>query len=86
MIALIFQLGCDIPNPKKKSKKMTVKHNYIVLLDLSDRLIIQENQPDRDKKIIKELYSLYEERVKKNLYVKARDEIKVVIALKEGLS
>ena len=84
MIALIFQLGCDIPNPKKKSKKMTVKHNYIVLLDLSDRLIIQENQPDRDKKIIKELYSLYEERVKKNLYVKARDEIKVVIAPQRG--
>jgi len=84
MIVLIFQLGCDIPNPKKKSKKMIVKHNYIILLDLSDRLIIQENQPERDKKIIKELYSLYEERVKKNLYVKARDEIKVVIAPQKG--
>lgn len=84
MIVLIFQLGCEIPNPKKKSKKMTVKHNYIVLLDLSDRLIIQENQPERDKKIIKELYSLYEDRVKKNLYVKSRDEIKVVIAPQKG--
>jgi hypothetical protein len=84
LIALIFHLGCNIPNPKKKSRKMGVKHNYIVLLDLSDRLIIQENQPDRDKKIIKELYSLYEDRVKKNLYIKARDEIKVVIAPQKG--
>ena len=84
LIALIFHLGCSIPHPEKKPKRMGVKHNYIVLLDLSDRLIIQENQPDRDKKIIKELYSLYEDRVRKNLYIKARDEIKVVIAPQKG--
>ena len=36
------------------------------------------------KEIIKELYRLYEDRVKKNLYIKARDEIKVVIAPQRG--
>lgn len=84
VVVLIVQLGCNIPNPKERAKKVNVKHNYIVLLDLSDRLIVQENQPDRDKEIIKELYKLYEERVRRNLYIKARDEIKVVIAPQRG--
>ena len=84
IIALIFQMGCNMPNPKNKVRKMSVKHNYIVLLDLSDRLIVQEGQPERDKEIIKELYSLYEDRVKKNMYIKSRDEIKVVIAPQKG--
>jgi len=84
IVSLLFQLGCNIPKPESKSKKVTVKHNYIVLLDLSDRLIVQENQPDRDKEIIKELYKLYETRVKKNLYIKSRDEIRVVMAPQRG--
>ena len=63
---------------------MNVKHNYIVLLDLSDRLIVQANQPERDKEIIKELYNIFESRVKKNLYIKSRDEIKVVMAPQKG--
>lgn len=86
LCGMLFHFGCNIPNPDKKARKMAVKHNYIVLLDLSDRLIIQENQPERDKKIIKELYSLYEARIKSNLYIKARDEIKVVIAPQRGSS
>ena len=81
---LIFHVGCNMPNPKNKKRKMSVKHNYIVLLDLSDRLIVQENQPERDKKIIKELYNIYEQRVKQNMYIKSRDEIKVVIAPQRG--
>ena len=84
VLVMLFIGSCNMPAPKNKQKKLTTKHNYIVLLDLSDRLIIQENQPERDKKIIKELYRLYEDRVKKNLYIKARDEIKVVIAPQKG--
>lgn len=84
VFGLLFLIGCTMPSPKANKKKIAIKHNYIVLLDLSDRVIIQENQPERDKEIIKELYSLYEERVKKNLYIKARDEIKVVIAPQKG--
>lgn len=83
MVVLLVS-SCELPAPKDKTKKMAVKHNYIVLLDLSDRLIVQDDQPERDKQIIKELYNLYESRVKKNLYIKARDEIKVVIAPQRG--
>jgi hypothetical protein len=84
IVPLLFQFGCKLPDPESKGKKASVKHNYIVLLDLSDRLIIQENQPHRDKEIIKELYKLYEERVKRNLYIKSRDEIRVVMAPQRG--
>ena len=83
LIMFLFVItGCEFPKPKQKSVK--VKHNYIVLLDLSDRLIVQEKQPERDMEIIKELYKLFENRVKRNLYIKSRDEIKVVMAPQKG--
>ena len=82
IILLIVVISCA--PPPKKENKLRAKHNYIILLDLSDRLIIQENQPARDKEIIKYIYELFEERVKNNLYIKSRDEIKVVIAPQLG--
>jgi hypothetical protein len=84
-ILSIFILGissCKTPPPEKNIVKE--KHNYIILLDLSDRIIVQENQIARDKDIINHIYNLFEERVKKNLYLKSRDEIKVVIAHQRG--
>lgn len=76
--------ACSMPAPEKKEKELRVKHNYIVLLDLSDRLIVQANQPDRDKQIIRSLYSVFEQKVKSDLYIKSRDEIKVVMAPQRG--
>ena len=83
---LIFVLiagACAPPAPPKK-KSATVKHNYIILLDLSDRLIIQKEQPDRDKTIIRSIFDVFEQKVKKELYIRSRDEIKVVIAPQRG--
>jgi len=74
--------GCT--PPEKKKNVLREKHNYIVLLDLSDRLIIQQNQPERDKQIVQQLYDLFEAKVKKDMYIKSRDEIKVVIAPQLG--
>lgn len=85
LLATLFTLvGCNVPPPEGKKNTVRVKHNYIVLLDLSDRLIVQENQPARDKQIIQKLYSMFEEKVRKDLYIKSRDEIKVVIAPQHG--
>ena len=81
---LLLVMGCKMPPPPDKKSELKLKHNYIILLDLSDRLIVQENQPERDKQIIKNLYSLFEEKVKKSLYIKSRDEIKVVMAPQLG--
>lgn len=80
---IVVMTGCNMQPPEKKDT-VRVKHNYIVLLDLSDRLIVQTNQPERDKQIIGKIYSLFEEKVKKDLYIKSRDEIKVVIAPQAG--
>src|SRR4026209_2129751 len=82
-ILLIFCAACNFPAPEKK-KIDRVKHNYIVLLDLSDRLIVQENQPERDKQIIRSLYTIFEEKVRHDLYIKSGDEIKVVLAPQLG--
>jgi hypothetical protein len=81
-LLLLICMACQAPMPSEKS--MSVKHNYIVLLDLSDRIIVQPEQPQRDKEIIKAIYQIFETKVKKDLYIKSRDEIKVVIAPQKG--
>lgn len=81
---LLLAGGCTLPKPEKKKRPAAVKNNYIILLDLSDRLIVQDNQPERDKQIIRHLYASFEENVKKELYMRSRDEIKVVIAPQLG--
>ena len=82
VVAFVFA-SCQMPKPPVK-KTLSVKHNYIILLDLSDRLIVQENQPERDKEIILSIYDQFVEKTKKELYIKSRDEIKVVIAPQRG--
>ena len=81
VVATLF--SCNPPKPPEK-KTLSEKHNYIVLLDLSDRIIVQDDQPARDKEIIRHIYELFEDKVKKDLYIKSRDEIKVVIAPQRG--
>jgi hypothetical protein len=75
--------ACKPPAPKE-TRQLRVKNNFIVLLDLSDRIIVQPNQLHRDKEIIHHIYDLFEKNVKENLYIKSRDEIKVVIAPQRG--
>jgi hypothetical protein len=83
MLVVFILVSCKLPAPEKKNGTR-VKNNFIVLLDLSDRLIVQPDQPARDKQIVKSLYSLFEDKVRKDLYIKSRDEIKVVIAPQVG--
>lgn len=83
LAGVMTMLSCTPPE-KPLSNAVREKHNYIILLDLSDRIIVQENQPARDIEIIKHLYGLFEEKVKKDLYIKSRDEIKVVVAPQLG--
>jgi hypothetical protein len=82
--AVLLMLASCMPPQEERAVTVPVKHNYIILLDLSDRLIVQDNQPERDKELIKHLYTLFEERVKKHLYLRSRDEIRVVIAHQRG--
>ncbi|MBN2349786.1 MAG: hypothetical protein JXJ22_13145 [Bacteroidales bacterium] len=84
LISTFIFIGSCKPPPPPDKKVVHEKHNYIILLDLSDRIIVQDNQPERDKEIIRHLYGLFENKVKKDLYIKSRDEIKVVIAPQKG--
>lgn len=84
MLVAFVTTSCNMPVKEKKTKSLKSKHNYIILLDLSDRLITNADQPERDKRIIKQIYSMFEDKVKKELYIKSRDEIKVVIAPQKG--
>ena len=49
MLFLVF--ACSMP-PKEKKNKFREKHNYIILLDLSDRLVVQENQPAMVRELV----------------------------------
>jgi len=80
----IWLLSSCMPEQEKQESGPTVKHNFIILLDLSDRLIVQDNQAERDKELIRYIYSLFEEQVKSQLYLRSRDEIRVVIAPQRG--
>ena len=82
-LALLLLASC-MPPQEEKEVSTPVKHNYIILLDLSDRLIVQDNQPERDKELIRHIYTLFEERVRNQLYLRSRDEIRVVIAHQRG--
>jgi hypothetical protein len=82
-IIIFLITACNFPAPPEK-KIIKEKHNYIILLDLSDRIIVQENQPGRDIELIHHIFTLFEEKVKKDLYIKSRDEIKVVVAPQLG--
>ena len=81
---VMLLLASCMPPLEQKEVTTAIKHNYIILLDLSDRLIVQDNQPERDKELIKYIYTQFEERVRNQLYLRSRDEIRVVIAHQRG--
>ena len=81
---VMLLLASCMPPQEQKEVPTAIKHNYIILLDLSDRLIVQDNQPERDKELIKYIYTQFEERVRNQLYLRSRDEIRVVIAPQRG--
>jgi len=84
VITVMLLLASCMPPQEQKEIPLAVKYNCIILLDLSDRLIVQDNQSARDEELIKHIYTLFEERVRKQLYLRSRDEIKVVIAHQRG--
>jgi hypothetical protein len=83
IVGMVTLFSCTPPERPAESK-IKEKHNYIILLDLSDRIIVQENQHSRDIEIIRHIYDQFEKKVRKDLYIKSRDEIKVVVAPQLG--
>lgn len=58
--------------------------NYMVLLDLSDRLITT-GQSERDIEIIKAVFAEFSRTVRKNLVINSSDKFQVIIAPQKGI-
>lgn len=56
-----------------------VQYHLSVLLDLSDR-IRSDIQVEKDKRIIRGIVSLFEQEVKRKLYINSRDRLNIIIA------
>lgn len=59
--------------------------NYIILLDLSDRLL-NDNQIDRDIQLITKVFDGFYEHVRyKKFFIKSNDKFKIVFAKQNGI-
>lgn len=77
---LFFQTSA----PEKTNTQMhrPTHYNFCVLLDLSDRIdkVKAPNQADRDKEIIKTIFSVFVDQVKKKLYINSKDILQIAVA------
>ncbi len=63
---------------------MPTPQNYVILLDLSDRLL-QSNQATNDKAIIRTVFEAFEYSVRtKNMIVNSKDKFRIAIAPQQG--
>ena len=84
-IISLFLFSCG-DAPQKKPKENVINHNYIVVLDLSDRILVP-NQVSRDIELINFLYEQFLSKVQKSFYINSKDNFKVVIPYqKEALA
>lgn len=67
-------------SPVATSEPVGKSMNVMVLLDLSDRLIVQANQPSRDKEIINHICSEMVWIIRDNGVDRSKEEIKIIIA------
>lgn len=72
---LIYSTLLTEAQPPKQSRPV----NYVVLLDLSDRLLAPD-QVQRDGALIQAVFSQFDKRVKKQLIINSHDRFRVVIA------
>ena len=69
-----------ISSDNGKNNKQITHSNFILLLDLSDRLQKNKEQSEKDKVIINGVFDLFEKEVNKKLSIRSKDMIRVIIA------
>src|SRR5450432_1642639 len=89
LTGLIFLLGCNEFQQAVKDAKKEIppppKDNYIILLDLSDRILFnKQQQVPKDIAVIKSIYGLFKARLDAKdptrLYYTVNDKLKLLIA------
>lgn len=83
IILLVLFHSCSVQEQTEGTEKQ--QDNYIVLLDLSDRLL-NDGQVEQDIELICHLFEKYELAVRNNLIINSKDEFRVVIAPQEKMS
>ena len=83
LIIIICFNQCECTPEERPPKAKPIKHNFVVLLDLSDR-ILKEDQILRDKTLILHIYDTFLKKLQNELYYAARDEFKIAIAHQEN--
>ena len=64
----------------------SINENYVVLLDLSDRLIQNPNQVNIDTSVIRAVFEKFEKSVQRNLVIKSKDRFSIRIIPQKGSS
>jgi hypothetical protein len=83
LLGTIYLLWIASEPPTPNGPPHALVHcNFIILLDLSDRIdtIKAPNQVTRDKEVIRSAFSVFSKIVKKKLFVNSRDIFQVAIA------
>ena len=77
MSVAITLYSCGSKSAASKTDTSGSAENYVVLLDLSDRLISNPNQTDIDTSAIRAVFEKFEADVKRHLVVKSKDKFSV---------
>lgn len=72
-------LGCSEQQQKQQEAGPAPRRNVVVLLDLSDRLL-EDNQAQRDVQIIQALCNAMVAKAKEGLFLTCHDRIQIVVA------
>jgi len=82
-ILSLLAVSCS-DSPSDQVKELGSPVNFMILLDLSDRLITQ-GQPERDIEIVKAVFEEFNANVRRNLVINSRDKFQVIIAPQKGV-
>jgi len=74
----LITIGCGEASPEESlANEIPNRHiNFTILLDLSDR-VLNPDQVDRDKILVKKIYELFEMEVRLDVYINSLDKISV---------
>ena len=82
-LVLLLAGGCTTPAPESTAHAKPRRDTYVVLLDLSDRLL-EPGQPARDTALLGQVLRRFVTGARQKLYAGSADRLKVVVAEQGG--
>lgn len=85
LIAIVTGIVSCSSNAEQKTN-MAAFDNYVVVLDLSDRIIQKPDQVNIDTNAIRAVFEKFEKSIQKNIVVKSKDKFSIRIIPQKGSS